>query len=252
MPRSAWDDELAVVNAREAEHLIRMRLQSVNHAEAQRRLNTSAHLMNQLIDANLLPRHKQGMGHHAYRFLIPELDALLASVLSGASPVAPGTDRGLSLAETALAIKSSVHEITGLIINRRLQWVGSSTDSYGFASILVDPDEVAEVLRQSHPKLLTAEAAAARLNLSDAAVRYVIGKLLAATTMKHPVTRQMRLFLDPADVDRFDAEYISLFNLSRLTKRASKALKVDLAKRSIHPALEKTGVATIYRRTDLI
>ncbi|MCX7320648.1 MAG: hypothetical protein NT113_14560 [Hyphomicrobiales bacterium] len=57
--------------------------------------------------------------------------------------------------------------------------------------------------------------------------------------MKHPVSRQMRLFLDPADVDRFDAEYISLFNLSRLTKRGSKALKIDLAKRSIHPSSRK-------------
>ncbi|MGM4998218.1 hypothetical protein AB8A05_05710 [Tardiphaga sp. 538_B7_N1_4] len=73
-----------------------------------------------------------------------------------------------------------------------------------------------------------------------------------ATTMKHPVTRQMRLFLDPADVDRFDEEYISLFNLSRWTKRGSRALKIDLATRSIHPVLEETGVITIYRRTDLI
>jgi hypothetical protein len=252
LPRSAWDDDLAVVDAREAEGLICQRMKSVNHAEAQRRLNVSAHVMKQLIEGNLLPRHEQSMGHHAYRFLISELDALLASVLSGASPIAPGTDRGLPLVEAALAIKSSVRAITALIVDRRLDWVGCRTDLRGFASIVVDPEEVANVLRQSHPQMLTAEAAAARLKLSDNAVRHLIGKLLVATTMKHPVTRQMRLFLDPADVDRFDEEYISLFNLSRWTKRGSRALKIDLATRSIHPVLEETGVITIYRRTDLI
>ncbi|WP_441280407.1 TniQ family protein [Tardiphaga sp. 862_B3_N1_1] len=251
LPLPGWDDDVAVVDATEAERLIGLQMESITQVEAQSHLNVSANVMNSLIDCNLIARHKQSTGLHAHRFLVSELDTLLATVLSGAHPVATGTDGVLSLGRAAQTVQSSVHAITAMIIDRRLKWVGYRTDLRGFASIVVDPTEVASVLQQSHTLKLSTTATASRLSLSPSAVRHLVGKLLVATPMKHPVTHQIRLFFDETDLDRFDAEYVSLSNLSRLMNRHVRSLKMELAKRSILPVLEESRVMTIYRRADL-
>lgn len=146
----------------------------------------------------------------------------------------------------------SVHGIVKLLLDRRLKWVGYRTDLRGFASLVVNPKDVADVMRQSHPQKLSTAGAASRLNLSQHAARHLLGqKLLLATRMKHPVTRQIRDFFDPSDVDHFDAEYVSLFNLSRLMRTQGAKLRKEFTERPILPVVEEIGVTTTYRRADL-
>ena len=251
LPQPDWSNHDAVVNAQEAERLIGLQMESITQVEAQRHLNVSENVMNRLIASNLISRHKQSTGVYAYRYIVSELDALLADVFRDALPVSPDTKGALSLGRAAQAVQSSVDAITNLIVNRRLKWVGYRTDLRGFSSLVVDPVDVASVLRQSHPSKLSTAATASRLNVSKRAVRYLIGKLLVSAPMKHPVSHKICHFFDPTDIDRFDAEYISLFNLSRLTSRRAATLKKELDERSILPVLAEWRVTTIYRRADL-
>jgi hypothetical protein len=252
LPQPGWNDHEAAVDSLEAERLIGQQMESITQLQAQRHLNVSENVMDSLIECNLISRHKQSAAVHAHRFLISELDDFLAGLISGAAPVAPGTSGVFSLSDVAQKVKTSVHAIVTLIVNRRLKWVGYRTDLRGFSSLVVKPKDVADVLRKSDPQKLSTAATASRLNLSQHAVRHLLRqKLLVATQMKHPVTNQMRDFFEQSDIDRFDAEYVSLFNLSRLTGTQGAKLRKEFAQRSIFPVVEKIGVTTIYRRVDL-
>ncbi|MGM4906000.1 TniQ family protein [Tardiphaga sp. 866_E4_N2_1] len=253
LPRPGWKDHEAVVDALEAETLIRQQMESVTQAQAQQHLNVSTKVMDGLIDYNVIRRHKQSMGLQAHRFLVSDLDDLLTGLFSEAVAIDPDTNGVVPLNKAANRVKSSVHAIVTLIIKRRLKCVRYRPDFRGFASLLVDPEEVAGVLKQSHPRLLNTSATASKLKLSQRAVRHLVRQdLLVGSWMKHPVTHKRRLFFEPSDVDRFEEEYVSLYNLSRSTGRQSAELKKAFAERTILPVVEENRVTTIYRRADLV
>jgi predicted HTH domain antitoxin len=208
--------------------------------------------MEGLVEHDVIRRHKQSSGPHGYRFLIPELDTFVGSLLSNAVPLAPGTKEVLSLSDAAQRVKTSVHEIANLIRNRRLKWVGYRTDLRGVRSVVVDAEDVADALKQSRPQTLNSFAAASRLNVSPAAVRFLVKEnLLVGVWRKDPISHRMRLFFQASDVEQFDRTYVSLHNLGRLSGRSTAKLRIELAKKSVLPVTEAPGVTSIYRRGDL-
>jgi hypothetical protein len=50
---------------------------------------------------------------------------------------------------------------------------------------------------------------------------------------------------------QMDADYVSLFNLSRLMGTQGAKLRKEFKQRSILPVVKKIGVTMIYRRADL-
>lgn len=76
--------------------------------------------------------------------------------------------------------------------------------------------------------------------------------LIKCTRYIDPLTGRKKMVLLTSDLERFDAEFVTLFNLARPMRRQPSQLCAELTAQGILPAKETIGVgATFYRRSDL-
>lgn len=201
----------------------------------------------------LVPRIK-ATDHGAADLFAPEdLDAFLARLLAGASPVA---EAGPSQADIPTAAKvaccGSV-EVVQALLDSRLTRRARLTSERGYMAVLVDVEEVRALVRGAELPGLTSQALADRLRVADKVTRKLIaGGHLRTVTAINPVNRCPVSIVPTDDIERFEAEFVTLFAIARQQGRHHLAVKKELAAAGVKPALDPEQIgATIYRRRDL-
>jgi hypothetical protein len=192
-------------------------------------------------------------GFSAYdRYAVADLDAFLQRLLERAV----GKEVRANAADIPRAAKlacCSAMEIVKLIFDRTPIWIGRDPKQRGYRSVLVDIDEIRAAVRLPDHGGLSLRKAATRLTTNDGVVQRLIEcGYLGATSAINPVNRCPEQVIDPAEIDRFRATYISLHVLARARRAHLPHVARDLARAGITPAIQRAAVgATFYLLADL-
>jgi hypothetical protein len=120
-------------------------------------------------------------------------------------------------------------------------------------SVLVDVEEVRAMVRGPDHGGFTAIALKDRMQTSDRVTHaLMVQGHLKTVTVVNPVNRCPTVIVLPAEVERFERQYISLFALAKQQGRHFRKVKQELDAAGIKPALdpEKVG-ARFYRKGEL-
>lgn len=200
----------------------------------------------------LVPRIK-ATDHGAADLFAPEdLDAFLARLLDGAALVAAAGPGQADIPTAAkLACCGSV-EVVQALLDGRLTRKAQFVSERGYMAVLVDVEEVRALVRGADLPGLTSQALADRLRVADRVTRKLIaGGHLRTTTAINPVNRCPVTIVPTEDVERFEAEFVTLFAIARQQGRHHMAVKKELKAAGVKPAMDPKEIgATIYRRAD--
>lgn len=119
-----------------------------------------------------------------------------------------------------------------------------------YLSLLVDIQELRSRVRGPDHGGYTAVALKDRMQTTDRVARKLIAEgHLKSVTVVNPINRCPTVIVPSEEVERFEAEYVSLFALARRQGRHHMVVKKDLDAVGVRPAMdpEKIG-ATFYRR----
>lgn len=99
----------------------------------------------------------------------------------------------------------------------------------------------------------TAVEVAAQLRTTPKVIRELAKrKLLEAIHAKNRMSGGMSMRFTQSAIDRFNAEFVSLFHLAREACRRTDRVKRGLEAKGVFPAWETDGlIVTFYRRSDL-
>ena len=179
-----------------------------------------------------------------------ELDAFLASLSKGAVEVSEPTFPLVGIQEAAKRASCGAAEVVRLILDRKLCSVGRRAGGRGYASILVDCEEVRRFTRLGYGPYVNQRTVEAELKTST---RVVTGLIRAGALTGHrainPLNRCPYTAVLRADLDAFAARYASLHVLARETGVHHLILKKQLTASGIQPAFDLSIVpAAFYRR----
>lgn len=201
----------------------------------------------------IVPRIKASEHGAADQFAPEDLDAFLARLLDGAiSVAAAGPTQANVPAAARLACCGSV-DVIRAVLDGRLTRKGALAGERGYMSLLVDVEELRALVRGADHGGLTAEALAERLQTRPHVIRkLMIAGHLKAVTVINPVNRCPITAVPQEDVERFEAEFVSLFTIARQQGRHHMAVKKDLEAAGVEPAFDPETVgATIYQLSEV-
>jgi hypothetical protein len=248
----ALTDERAMFDATAAEPFLDRLARSVCMKGAETYLNARRPIPQMLRDhGHIRPFVAPGTANLGdYAFDPAELDRFMAQLTLRA-----GTDTGglEPIATAAKRANCSHMEVVDLLVNDRLATVAEDPDSFGYAAVHVDVDEVRENVRGPEHGGIKLRDVERRMGWSTAVVRKLIDKgLLPARTAINPTNRCPQTVVDPEDLDAFDAEYVALHRLAEETGIHFKRLERRLREVGVYPDPRFKNVpATFYRRVDI-
>jgi hypothetical protein len=192
-------------------------------------------------------------GYSAYdRYAVADLDALLQRLLERAGG---GKDRpnAADIPRAARRACCSAMEIVKLVLDGAPIWIGRDSKQRGYLSVRVDVDEIRAAVRLPDDGGLSLRQTAIRLSTNDGVVQRLIDRGYLRVRMAiNPVNRCPERVIDPAEIDRFRATYISLHLLARARRAHLPHVARELARAGIAPAIQRAAVgATFYFLSDL-
>ncbi len=206
-----------------------------------------------LYGAGLLVPRISGTGHKAKdRFAPEDLDAFLGRLLDGAKPVKATRDGQVSIPDAVKFASCSSEEVVRLALDGKLTRKWRLTSERGYMSLLLDIDEVRALVRGQELDGLTRIEIGDRLSTTDRVAAALIRHgYLPTVTAINPVNRCPLAVVPVEDVERFAAEYVSLFALAKQQGRHHMVIKKELDADGIKPALDAQKIrASFYFRKD--
>lgn len=250
---SRGSGQKALFEATKAELAVERALQAVTLVEAQKRLGVAESIMNILLANGFVQRRRVGRNFLGLRFRSDELDAFLKSVMEGAEPVERSTSDMKSLSYASAHARCKIATIIQMIIDKKLPWVGRRVRSVGLASLLVYPEDVKTALGRSPLEGLSALEAGRRFSIAGSTFRQLAArKIIEAREVRHPLSGRVRLRFSESELDRFNSEYVSLYNLSKELGQRRDLVRRELKARGVMPVPETDGLnAIFYRRAEV-
>ncbi|WP_441255872.1 TniQ family protein [Tardiphaga sp. 285_C5_N1_2] len=235
------------------ERLMDHMVKSVSLAEAQKRINVTANVMNTLRKDKIISRQCTESDATRDRYSIVELDDFVRRLFVDAQPVDSDSANAVCLMDASARNRCTISVIVKFILDRKLPWVGSRNDVRGVASIRVNPGDVSQLLARQVPIGVHAFEAGTYLKIAPPVIRRIADRgLIKGTCYVDPLSGRKKMVLSTDDIERFNAEYVTLFNLARAMRRQLSQLRAELTAQGILPAKETIGVgATFYRRSDV-
>lgn len=190
-----------------------------------------------------------GVGDHA--FAKEDLDAFLERLGSGAVEVDAFEEPIYSIADASRRANRSSAEVVAAVLDGRLKWRGRSRNAKGFASILVNLDEVRRVLADPIPDAIVPSSLHERLSTSARGVVDLIREgIFRPIVVRNPKNRCPMNAIPRTQVDVFSRKYVSLYELARELDQHPRLLKYELRDQGLMPAFSNERIrATFYRRT---
>jgi TniQ len=184
------------------------------------------------------------------RFAPAALDAFLAKLLAGATPVRRKGPDHTAIPETSLRTSCQQTEIVELILAGKLKWIGCLGGKRDFTSILVKLSEVDAAIHGLDPDTLSVAEFAKQACLKKQAAQILVKRgIVASITRKragHQVGRVPR-----GEVDAFRRRYVTLGELSRNRRKHHAAVQKSLEAEGILPAFDLGKArARVYRREE--
>lgn len=203
-----------------------------------------AHLQNARL---LVPRE---MEEGVYRLHRHDLDDFMRPISDLPEVVTSGSAR--TLWKTYNYVKCSIADICRLLLHRRLDSACRLPGPASLSSVLVDPEEVRRHLIMQMPEDPHAMETARKLRTNQKTLHYLASRsLLSMNRGRHPVTRNVRWYVDRRSLKQFEKRFITIGMLAKeigeLPGPLSKKLEL-LGVKSIYSA---PNVSRIYKRTAL-
>lgn len=189
-----------------------------------------------------------------------DLDRFMARILDGAVPMAdgklsePDQHSQMSIGAATARANCQVQEVVELILDRRLAWVGRDVSLKGFASVLVDLDEVKQLVRLPPLDGMPTRAFADSFGVPDVAAALLIeAGYVKGTCAINPINRCPVTIVTTDDYSCLRQEFVSLRDLARDRNINSRRLRRELAEREIFPVPDWLEFgAIVYRRQHLV
>ena len=249
-------DERVLLDAGVASAFIKEVASALKLGEAARYLNISrAHEQGILVHGDFVQPLVRRCSVRKIRgsiFRRSDLDRFLARLRRRASPVGPGQAHFVQIPKAARRACCDVASIVRLILERRLR-VATLSSEPGFLSILVDVAEVKPlVIGQDHGGLRIQDLERA-LRTTSKVVRYLIGEgFLKSESVRNPVHNGLQTIVRPHELERFRAEFITIFNLAVSRRVHARTLRKELDAAGVRPVVENADVKlTLYRISDV-
>lgn len=248
-------DDRIIFEADRAEDALARAKRAMNHKQAETYLNAGrSHTL-------LLAKHgyirpfassgEESLKDHAYDKA--ELDSFLAILLADTVPLNTFEPPIHTIAQAARRANCGAVEILQLILNKRLSWVGRNANDYGYASVLINLDEIKRLVRGDRGGDLTRRQVETRLRTSTRVVDALINaEILSMRKAISPLNRCPYIAVPASAVDAFTTEYVSLHEIARNLRVDFKLVKKRLMAKGIQPALNRDLIpALFYRRRDI-
>jgi hypothetical protein len=186
------------------------------------------------------------------KYAIDDLAAFLGKLRLGTRSVKEPTATKVTIPEAAKKACCSAADIVRMILDSKLPWVGRLRDVNGYLSVLVDVDDVKAAVRGDELSGLTLRKVCEVLQTHDVVVAALINNgYLASFRAANPVNRGLQTLVAPAELERFQKTYVSLYVLAKERKMHHLALKSELDAAGIQPAFDYKKVhARFYRRSE--
>jgi hypothetical protein len=186
------------------------------------------------------------------QFAVDDLEAFLKRLLDGACPVDKPNQNQVDIPSAASLCCCASIQVLQLILDKKLNWVGRDTGLRNYMSVLVDVEEVRSKVRGADYEGFAVSALSDRMQTNGSVARALVAQgHLATVTVINPVNRCPTVIVPHDEVERFEAEYVSLFGLARERGLHHNAMKKRLEAAGIKPALDTKKIgATFYRRSD--
>ncbi|NIX77351.1 TniQ family protein [Microvirga terricola] len=248
-------DDRIVFEATSAEQVLMRAQRAISHKEAETYLNAGR------VQTQLLAKHgfirpfaacgKVSLRRHAYD--PADLEAFLVALLSRAVPIATFKPPVHPIAQAAKRANCGAAEIVHLILDKKLRWVGRKANERGYASILVNTEEVKRLVRSDHGDDLTRRQVETLLRTSTRVVDALVANgILPTKPAISPLNRCPYMAIPKRALDAFMVEYGSLQEIARERGFHFMALKRRLMAKNIEPAFDRMCIgATFYRRRDV-
>ncbi|KQT61045.1 hypothetical protein ASG52_17580 [Methylobacterium sp. Leaf456] len=195
--------------------------------------------------------HTGGRGRRRASYATADLDALLARLLDGAEAVTGTRDQAYPIPFAAKRANCSIAEITRLILDRKLTWIGRQAGVDGYLSVLVDLPEIKRHVHGPAYEGMTARAVEKILKTSTAVVTGLIREgFLPRRTVINPINRCPVDLISHADLDTFRAKYVSLSELAKTRGVWPGALVEALT--GVPPAIEKSRVGAAFYLREIV
>lgn len=229
---------------------------AINWTDARTYLNASRSAWNILSHGGFIPpavasvEGKSGISPFYHK---AELDDFLDRLRACArAENDPGAGR-VSMLEAVKKVNCKYGEVVQLLLDRKLDNASIDPEGNGLEAILVDIQEVREqTALKAHGGLSLTEAEA-RLAVRDAVLFALIDHgYLASEIGINPTNRCPQRIVRPEEIERFESEYVSLFNYAKQVGIHFMKAKTHLDAAGVSPALTKDLVkATFYRWADI-
>lgn len=145
---------------------------------------------------------------------------------------------------------ASTSDMLRLILGKRL-WVGRKPDSRGVSGLLVKIDEVRSLTTRTEIAGILPSYVGQELKIHSKPLTKLLKLgVLKTVVQRHPVNGRPMILIPHEEIERFNAEYVSLFVLARSQGRSMPDLLRQLNMLGVKPAFEGLG-ASIFRRSDL-
>jgi hypothetical protein len=144
-------------------------------------------------------------------------------------------------------------EVVRAILDGGIQRKWLLASERGYSAILVDVRDVRRLVRGADHGGLTGVQVKDRLSTTAKVVAALIKHgCLKTETVVNPVNRCPTVVVPVADIERFEAEFVTLFTLAKQQGRHFRAVKKELEAAGVKPAFDPDEVgATFYRRADI-
>ncbi|PWB82886.1 MAG: hypothetical protein C3F11_09465, partial [Methylocystaceae bacterium] len=178
-------------------------------------------------------------GISAHAFAREDLDDFMCRLEAGATQIDRCAPPIYPIADAARRANRSAAEIVAAIVDDKLQWKGKLRGAVGFASIVVDLNEIKELLKDPTPDAQALYLVARRLGTSQHVVRAAIENgILSSTVVKNPRNRCPTKAIPNSEVERFQKQFISLFEIARAYGVHHLNMRKTLSEKGIHPAFD--------------
>ncbi|MGU3463671.1 TniQ family protein [Methylobacterium sp. C33D] len=188
------------------------------------------------------------------RYAKADIDAFMGRLVEGAV-VHPQPERPfMDIPRAAKRTYCPMQDIIGMILKRKLRWVGVEPDKIGFHAILVNADEILEQVRGPEHDGYTMQKLRVRMKVGERVVQALVaGDYLPRVMRLNPVNRHPNWIVMPETIDAFERTYVSLSELADRWETNAFKLKKDLDRRGVIPAIRRDRVgATFYLRKMLL
>jgi hypothetical protein len=207
-----------------------------------------------LINAGILkPAFAVGEGDSPLRtqsFSKPDLDDFLRRLTKNANLIQEPNAHQHNIPTAAKKARCSAAEIVSLILDDKLDWVGSDLNREKYMAVLVDVREIKEKTLLPPLDGLIPRKIEKVLKTSWEVINALIDHGILKTVRRtNPLNRCPADIVTYEELAKFQAKYISLFQLAKKRGLYFRRLKQDLDERGIAPALDPERFhATFYAR----